>query len=168
MINVTNIKFATAHMYIATYVHDPLTSFKRQGAILLVFRFLLRRPKLSFYVRKFHCTSYQSNSADGQIRPSARYYGTLATSRPLWVRAYTVVTFWSSWSISLRDIEPHIYNNSVKIVPRATCLPQFTSATQLRPICSPALHTSHKCCYIYSTDIIYEKCEFLSRPFPLI
>jgi hypothetical protein len=40
--------------------------------------------------------------------------------RPNWVRAYTVVTFWSSWSISLRDTEPHIYHNSVKIVPRAT------------------------------------------------
>ena len=107
--------------------HGPLTSFKRQGVIRLVFRFHLRRRKLSFMlesstvlaISRIRLMDKSGPTVDGQIRSNARYYGTLATSRPLWVRAYTVVTFWSSWSISLLDIEPHIYHNSMKIVPRA-------------------------------------------------
>jgi hypothetical protein len=134
--------------------HDPLTSDKPQGVTLWVFRFHLQRPKLLFYVRKFHCTSHQLISAANHIK---------RVILSLWVRACTVVTFWSSWSIILPDIEPHIYHRPARYCSNKRP-PQFASANEQRSVCSAALHATYECCFVYNTDIFYENTNCIHGP----
>jgi len=114
------------------------TNIKR--VILLVFRFHLRSPKLSFYVPKFYCTSYQSNSAEDKSGPTRDIMVPRQPPDPF----ACAPTLW--WRCGLHgrlvfEISNKIFIiNSVKIVPRATvrtCLPQFTSQLSHGPYAVP-------------------------------